>query len=383
MHTQSHIEDLDAELDAMFAAVAVTHAAPGDQASRLRGLMDRANEAPPSPPPQKPVPVADVRPSITKPHAIERTAGSARVIAVASGKGGVGKTNIAVNLAIALAKQGLRVTLLDADLGTANADLLCGVVPHARLDHLLAPAGLGVHDGARRSIRDIAIACPGGFTLIPGSAGVARMADLTPGERRWLLNALIELAADADVLLIDSAAGIGPDVTGMLAAADLALVVTTPEPTAMADAYALIKCLASTDREAIEERAQLGVVVNQTRSTAEAFATHARLAQVCDRFLAMSVPMLGFVAHDVRVGEAVRAQSPLLVRTPSSPAAHNVQELSGAVINLLGLHPRKSRSAASNSPTPGGLKRLVRRLLGDSSSNRTTGRFSHESARAH
>lgn len=378
IHIRPDISEIDAEIDAqldqMFDAVAPRPLAvePGvDQASRLRGLMQQPPAAPP-----RSDPIPPRREMIA-------AARSARVIAIASGKGGVGKTNISVNLAIALAQRGLRVTLLDADLGTANADLLCGVVPHARLDHVLAPAGLGIQDGARRSIRDIAMKCPGGFDLIPGSAGVARMADLSPGERRWLLSALVELAAHTDVLLIDAAAGIGPDVTSVLTAADLSLIVTTPEPTALADAYALIKCLASTDHCAGGERSSLALVVNQARSPVEAFATHARLAQVCDRFLATAVPMLGFVAHDLRVGEAVRAQLPLLVRTPDATASHNVRELAGAAINMLGLGAPCAPNAAASSPTPGGLRRLVRRLLGDSSPTRTIGRFSPELAKSH
>ncbi|MBY0310898.1 MAG: MinD/ParA family protein [Phycisphaerales bacterium] len=383
IHARPDISDIDAEidlqLDQMFDAVTpFTRVATQsvDQAARLRGLMQQ------SPAPQHPPQQSSPRQDMIS------AARSARVIAIASGKGGVGKTNISVNLAIALAERGLRVTLLDADLGTANADLLCGVIPHARLDHILAPAGLGVQDGASRSIRDIAIRCPGrggvgGFDLIPGSAGVARMADLSPGERRWLLNALVELASETDVLLIDAAAGIGPDVTTLLASADLALVVTTPEPTALADAYALIKCLASVDHFTRDDRAELALVVNQTRSPAEAFATHARLAQVCDRFLATTIPMLGFVAHDLRVPEAVRAQCPLLVRTPDTPASHNLRELAGSAINLLGLSTHGATASASTPPTPGGLRRLVRRLLGDSRPPRTIGRFSTESARVH
>ncbi len=372
------ISDLDAELDAMFACVAAPHQ---DQASRLRGLV--ADSPPPAPSPEP----ACAQPRAESPRFVRHTlitaARNARIVTVASGKGGVGKTSICVNLAVALAQRGLRVILLDADLGTANADLLCGVMPNARLDHVLAPGGLNPGDGGRRSIQDIAVTCPGGFKLVPGSSGVARMADLSPGERRWLLNALVELAADADVVLIDAAAGIGPDVTGVLGAADLALIVTTPEPTALADAYALVKCVSATDSAVHDGRVELAVVINQAQSSVEAFASHARFAQVCDRFLALPAPMLGFVAHDVRVAEAVRARVPLLLRTPDAPSAHNLRDLAGAVVNILGLSSPDPVRSGSSSPTSGGIRRLVRRLLGHSSPARTIGRFSTESVGSH
>jgi flagellar biosynthesis protein FlhG len=361
-------ESLDALTGVLLGAPPRQGAGPGDdQATRLRSLMNAEPvgviEAP------APAPRPQWRDDRTAALAAARTAA---VVAIASGKGGVGKTNISVNLAIALAAKGLRVTLLDADLGTANADVLCGVHPAARLDHVLAPGRLDYQDAGRRTIRDIAIDAPGGFRLVPGSAGIARMADLDAFERRWLVAALIELAADADVLLIDAAAGVGAGVTTLLEAADLGVVVATPEPTAVADAYALIKCLslgARAGQAPLDER--LALVVNQAASPLEAFATHARLAGVCRRFLALDLPMLGFVAHDVRVGEAVRAQRPLLLRSPAAAAARGVVELAGAVTNILGLQlptgPSGALSVGAARPDRGGRRGvagLVRRLLG-------------------
>ncbi len=309
-----------------------------------------------------------------------QAARKARVVAIASGKGGVGKTNIAVNTAIALARRGLRVTLLDADLGTANADVLCGIMPSARLDHVLGPGGLAVHDGARRSINDIVVDAPGGFKLVPGSAGIGRMADLNAGERRWLVSALVELAAQADVVLIDAAAGVGQGVTSLLHAADLSIVVTTPEPTAIADAYALIKCLMmESDLPPNTEDDRIALVVNQTREPLEAFATHARIAGVCERFLGLRLPLLGFVAQDVRVGEAVRAQKPYTILDPGTMASRNTADLAVAIINMLGierpeiawkrLRPARQQGGQRMDRGVGG---LVRRLLGYSSQTAQT-----------
>jgi flagellar biosynthesis protein FlhG len=319
------------------------------------------------------------------------TAKRAKIVTIASGKGGVGKTNVTVNTAIALARRGLRVTLVDADLGTANADVICGISPTNRLEHVLASSGTG-HTG---SLAKIAIDAPGGFRLVPGSAGIGRIADLSAMERRVLLSGLVELAADADIILIDSAAGVGQNITAFLNAADLALIVATPEPTAVADAYALIKCLvlesemgasvthtnakggtgnASNSggaKPANDNR--LALIINQAREPLEAFSTHARIARVCDRFLGVSVPMIGYIAQDVRVQDSVRAQKPLLLGYPDSAAARSISDLAAAIINTLGLPRSRTQGAGNPPPTPPapaaqsasrGMAGLVRRLLG-------------------
>lgn len=303
----------------------------------------------------------------------------APVVAIASGKGGVGKSNLSVNLAIALARHNLRVTLLDADLGTANADLLCGLTPSARLDHVLAPGGLAWQDAAHRTLRDIAIDAPGGFKLIPGAAGISRLSDLSSSEQRTLITALHQLEQDADLLIVDAAAGVGRAVTSLMHAADLSLIVTTPEPTALADAYALTKCalLGSefvgdlggpalrAGRNALSSR--LALIINQSRDPLEAFAVHARYAAVAERFLGATVPMLGFIAQDLHVPQAVRARKPLLLHAPEAPAARNICDLATAIINRLGVASRLAPAAPAQTPARG-MSTLVRRLLGFSSS---------------
>src|SRR3954471_2803638 len=158
----------------------------------------------------------------------------ANVIAVTSGKGGVGKSNVAVNLAIKFAAAGKNVVLLDADLGLANADVLCNIDLPCNLSHVIA---------RKKELREVMVRAPGGFHLIGGASGLARMADLTDFDRQRLVDALGELEQQCDIILIDTGAGISPNVLSFTRAADHVLVVTTPEPTAITDAYAVVKVL--------------------------------------------------------------------------------------------------------------------------------------------
>lgn len=395
----SALDSIDAELDERHLAAlesSLRAANPrDDQATRLRALVDDQPQAPVARvggaalrDPWRDSPstaAAETRTESLPAHKPSWSSPSPKrtsipILTIASGKGGVGKTNISVNLAIALAQRNLRVTLLDADLGTANADLLCGISPSARLDHVLAPGGLAWQDGAHRTIRDIAIDAPGGFRLVPGAAGVSRLTDLPLSEQRTLFAALHQLEADADLLIIDAAAGVGRAVTAMMHAADLTLIVTTPEPTALADAYALTKCavLGATHPQTAHNHDQedapleaianrLALVVNQIRDPLEAFAVHARFNKVTDRFLGCTIPMHGFIAQDLLVPQAVRAQKPLLLHAPGAPAALNICDLASAVINRLGVQPRPAAIAPPAAPSKG-ISTLVRRLLGFSSS---------------
>ena len=353
------------DLEAIEAQLRARPANPSDdQATRLRSLF-RESQAAPAPVPRVSVETAGVGPTFAAVPTRRDAARRARVVTIASGKGGVGKTNIAVNLCVALARGGLRVTLLDADLGTANADLLCGVLPAGRLHHALNPGSPEVQDAGRRSVRELAVDVPGGFRLVPGSTGVARMADLSAGERRRLIAGLKELERDADVVVVDAAAGIGLGVTSFMAAADLSILITTPEPTALADAYALAKCVALGGGEAgaAFRDGRLGVVVNQVADPLEALGVHARFAKVCRRFLGVEATLLGFVAQDVHVAQAVRAQQPLLVRSPKCEAALNMWELGRTVADTLGV--RGVRGSSGGEAAAGrGLSVLVRRLLG-------------------
>lgn len=258
-----------------------------DQATELRRMM---GDSPPAP-------------------AVPR----ARVLAVTSGKGGVGKTNIAVSLAASLAGMGRRVALLDADLGTANADLLCNLAPTATLAHVVA---------GRKRIGQVLLQAPGGFSLVPGVSGLTRMANLEESERRRVMEMFRGLESGFDHLLIDTGAGIGPNVMSFLLAADEVLVVTTPEPTAITDAYATIKSL-------LKQRpdAAVSLLVNQVKDPHEARGVYQRIAAVCRRFLNMTPRDAGYVAWDPCVGQAVRRRAPFVLDSPSSSASACVRRL--------------------------------------------------------
>lgn len=367
------LEAIDAEIDAALADPLPTirgHDLAGvatagfayrdDQATRLRSLVSEAG-------PDQPRALVEVAAEQPEPVLSPLT------IAITSGKGGVGKTNIAVNLAAALAQlvapggRRYRVALLDADLGTANADVLCGLDPTARLNHVLT-GDPGRFDGAVRSMRDIVVDAPGGFRLIPGSAGIARLADLLPADRAALFQGLASLNDALDALIIDTAAGIGASVTTFVDRADLCLVVTTPEPTAVADAYALIKCAAMSEhgRErwgGVGCAARFQLILNQCQDAAEARRTGARIGAVCDRFLGLNVPMLGWIAQDVRVAEAVRAREPFILRSPSCDASRNLWVLARAIAQQIGWTACEPAPRRADSHRRGGLASALRRLL--------------------
>jgi flagellar biosynthesis protein FlhG len=258
------------------------------------------------------------------------------IVAIASGKGGVGKTTTSVNLSIALAKHNRRAVLLDADLGLANADVLCGLMPKARLES-------AVGDGAPISLEDLAIDAPGGFRLIPGSVGIGRVGELDESERSVLLNRLNDLHEYNDVIMIDTSAGLGPSVTAFIDAADACLMVVTPEPTSIADAYALIKVLVTQSVDQPERKLPtLALIVNQAVNEKEAIAVHARISGVCDRFLGYQLPMIGYIRRDKKVIKAIKARTPYMIDSPKSAAARDMAELAASLIDWLGIEGRAS-----------------------------------------
>jgi flagellar biosynthesis protein FlhG len=267
-----------------------------DQATQLRSLMRDQRKV-------EPVASAPDAPPIRR----------ASVIAITSGKGGVGKTNIAVNLAITLASAGKNVVLLDADLGLANADVICNIDLPANLSHVIA---------RRKELSDVLVKAPGGFSLIGGASGLARMADLSDSDRQRLVTAMGELEQKADVILIDTGAGISPNVLAFTRAADHVLVITTPEPTAITDAYAVIKVIS---RDNAERRVSL--LVNQVRNPNEARIVHDRIAKVARQFLGVRIFDAGYIPEDEQVSTAVRKRAPFVLSAPRCAASHAVSQL--------------------------------------------------------
>ena len=244
----------------------------------------------------------------------------ASVIAITSGKGGVGKSNVAVNLAIKLSAAGKRVVLLDADLGLANADVLCGVDLSFNLSHVIA---------RRKELSDVMVKAPGGFRLIGGASGLARMADLSDFDRQRIVDALAELEETTDIILIDTGAGIGPNVLSFTRAADHVLVLTTPEPTAITDAYAVIKVISRSgpDNDPAGAERRVSLLVNQARSPGEARVVQERIAKVARQFLGVSVLDAGYLYADEQVPLAVRKRTPFVLTSPKCPAANCVTQL--------------------------------------------------------
>lgn len=334
-----------------------------DQATRLRAMVDaierRQNAA-----------------TLPPARGLPRRTRRAKVVTFSSGKGGVGKTNTCINTAIVLAQCGHRVVVVDADLGMANADVLCGITPTRRLEHFVGVSDLSVsgrprtpHEAAalaERTLADLAIDAPGGFRLIPGAVGIARMAELSPREQARLVAGLADLDREADYILIDTGAGLGREVLSFMSTADLPVVVTTPEPTAIADAYALIKCLvnrnsSSSNNLGVSESrfdpARLRLVVNQVQGPEEAAAVHARIAMVCERFLGMRPLALRWIAQDARVGAAVRKRTPVMLASPKSTACQGVRGLAGELVRVL------SPAPAVATEQPGWLGRLAKSIL--------------------
>jgi flagellar biosynthesis protein FlhG len=240
-------------------------------------------------------------------HPVRWTRPRARTIAIASGKGGVGKSNLAANLAVALGERGARVLLLDADLAQASLDLLLGLHPRFDLQHVLQ---------GDKTLEEILVEGPKGVRLIPASSGEPELADLDDYRREVLLRGLGLLDQDADLILIDVASGVSRTVTSFCRAADDVLVVTTPEMPAFSDAYSLIKLLR---KQGLERAPHLLVSMAGTAEEAEETAHRIRL--VARRFVSFEVESWGYVPFDPAVGRAVRLQEPVVTAFPHAPAA--------------------------------------------------------------
>lgn len=230
-----------------------------------------------------------------------------------SGKGGVGKTSVAVNLAIRLSTMGRKTLLLDADLGTANADVLCNLSPSLNIAHVVA---------GRAALEKVIIDAPGGFRLIPGASGLAQIAALGQYERDRLIAQMLPIESEADTLIIDTGAGVSPNVLSFALSADQLLVVTTPEPTAVTDAYALIKLIARQKNDA-----DIRVLVNMVRDLEEARQVFDRLDAVAKKFLGITLRFAGHLVHDTRVGLAVRKRCPFVIDSPRCEASLCIGQL--------------------------------------------------------
>ncbi len=237
----------------------------------------------------------------------------ARVIAVTSGKGGVGKTNIVANLGYALCKAGKRVLVFDADLGLGNLDVLLGLTPKYNFSHVV--------DGHKK-LSDIIVNGPGQLKILPASSGIQKLTQLTPSQKLTIFNELNHLMDKFDIILIDTAAGISSNVLYFNASANEIMVVVTPEPTSITDAYALMKILSVKYQEK-----HFRLLVNLAKKYDEADEISRQLCLVANRFLDVSIEYFGNVLLDNNVKIGVRKQKVVSEFAPMSPASRNFSEL--------------------------------------------------------
>ena len=245
-----------------------------------------------------------------------------QVIAITGGKGGVGKSNVAANLAICFAKMRKNVMLMDADLSLANIDVLFGLTPRLNIAHVIS---------GEKTLSDILVQGPCGVTILPGGSGIEELANLSSERLTRLFQAFATFSPPPDLLLLDTAAGIHPNVLQFLMAADRVIVVTTPEPTAYVDAYALIKTLVKRDPEK-----EIGVIINMAKDAREAMEVIRLLLELCRKVLHVGFNNLGYIPHDPEVFHAVRHQQPLVIKSPSSPAAKAIQNISATLLQMDG-----------------------------------------------
>lgn len=240
------------------------------------------------------------------------------VLSVTSGKGGVGKTNLSVNLALCLGRLGRRCVILDADLGLANVDVVLGLTPEKNLFHVF-------HEGV--SIRDILHPTPYGFSILPAASGVGEMLSLSTGQKLELLEAMDTLEESIDFLIVDTGAGINDNVLYFNLAVQERLLIVTPEPTSLTDVYALIKILKL--RHGVD---RFRVVVNMAKNDKSARDIFAKLYNACDQFLGgVSLDYVGAMPLDPTVRRAVINQTPFCCLDPGCSAARAVEAVAGNI----------------------------------------------------
>ncbi|MDR2534699.1 MAG: MinD/ParA family protein [Treponema sp.] len=294
-----------------------------DQAEILREMMRKKNSA------ERPVLVT---PKETK---------KARIITVTSGKGGVGKTNISVNMALAYVRLGKKVVVMDADLGLANVNVILGIIPKFTLYHVMHK---------NKTMKEILVETEYGISIVAGASGLSKIANLTEDERQNLINELDSLS-DVDIIIIDTSAGVSSNVIDFIVAADDAVIITTPEPTAITDAYGIIKIIAT---EFGSLNLGLKLVVNRVKSVTEAKRVADRMTNIAGQFLNLKVDYLGFIYDDTVVAQGVLRQRPFMTIDPKSKASLCVQHIAD----------RMEKTEVVRDREGGGFTAMIRRLFG-------------------
>jgi flagellar biosynthesis protein FlhG len=267
-----------------------------DQAEKLREMMRRKSD------------------SLEKPAG--KDGKKTRIITVTSGKGGVGKTNVSVNMALAYARIGKKVVVMDADLGLANVNVMLNMIPKFNLYHVIRK---------QNTMREIMIDTEYGISIVAGASGFSKIANLNDAERQYFIGELETLSA-ADIIIIDTSAGVSSNVLDFVAAADDAVIVTTPEPTAITDAYGIIKIIAT---EINNLNMGLKLVVNRVKNVTEAKKVADKMINITGQFLNLKVEYLGFIYDDEAVSKSVLRQRPFMVVDPKCKASMCIQHIVG------------------------------------------------------
>jgi flagellar biosynthesis protein FlhG len=238
-----------------------------------------------------------------------------RIITITSGKGGVGKTNVSVNMAIAYARLGKKVVVMDADLGLANVNVMLGLVPKYNLFHVMRK---------QKTMKEIQEETEYGISIVAGASGLSKIANLTEDERENFISELTTLS-NADIIIIDTSAGVSKNVLDFIVAADDAIIITTPEPTAITDAYGITKIIATEVMDKMDMGLKL--VVNRAKNAEEAKRVADRMTGIAGQFLNLKIDYLGFIYDDPVVSQAVVRQKPFTVIDPKSKASLCIQHL--------------------------------------------------------
>jgi len=265
-----------------------------DQAENLRQLVQSVNNSCKSP-------------------VIKNNKDKARVIAVTSGKGGVGKTNFTVNLALAMADLGQKVLIIDADLGTANVDVILGCSTRNNILNLL-------DEGIQAD--DVIANGPRGIKYMSGGSGIYQMANLDDQQLKYIIGKITKFDNWADIILVDTGAGLNRTVLNFVTAADEVIIVTTPEPTSITDAYAMMKAYSANNGNA-----PLKLVVNRVIENGEGQVVVDKLIKVAFRFLSLPIDSLGFVFEDHNLIKAVKSQTPLLLLYPDTISTQCIEHI--------------------------------------------------------
>lgn len=242
-----------------------------------------------------------------------------RVIAVTGGKGGVGKSNVALNLGVSLAKRQQKVLLLDADLGLANLDVLLGIRSHKTLEHVLA---------GECDLRDVLVTGPAGIHIIPASSGVQKLVDISPMEQAGIVRAFDDLEGQFEYLIVDTAAGISESVMNFVNAAQDILLVVCNEPTSLTDAYAFIKVMNSQ-----HSVTRFHIVANMVKNEKEANQLFRKLENAANQFMDIALDLQGYIPYDEDLKRAVKEQRAVCDKSPASLAAVAFGKLANSILD--------------------------------------------------